>query len=203
MFLVWRNTVISALYCAAYLRRERAYKHLTDTTASHNNKHVHRRAMRSLCPFSLGPTWPSHRKQYNVTKHYSMYIYLYIYIYTILLRQLYIYIYILEPWLSCAMCVCFNYILTIMIVVMWTMLPLSKSCSPSPPAFFLLSCTGKIKEGGRRCIHTHMPARAVHMKVTTLPKLWAKSSSLRKTYMWRGFTQTRAVPTAFKLWQYT
>lgn len=96
MFLVWRNTVISALYCAAYLRRERAYKHLTDTTTSHNNKHVHRRAMRSLCPLSLGLTWPSHRKQYNVTKHYSMYIYLYIYIYiyNIIATTLYIYIYI-------------------------------------------------------------------------------------------------------------
>lgn len=96
MFLVRRNTVISALYCAAYLRRERAYKHLTDTTTSHNNKHVHRRAMRSLCPLSLGLTWPSHRKQYNVTKHYSMYIYLYIYIYiyNIIATTLYIYIYI-------------------------------------------------------------------------------------------------------------
>lgn len=95
MFLVSRNAVISALYCAAYLRgRERAYTHPTDTTTSHK-KHVHRRAMRSLCPLSLGPTWPSHRKQYNVTKHYSMYIYLYIYIYIqYYYRQLYIYIYI-------------------------------------------------------------------------------------------------------------
>lgn len=109
MFLVRRNTVISALYCAAYLRRERAYKHLTDTTTSHNNKHVHRRAMRSLCPLSLGLTWPSHRKQYNVTKHYSMYIYLYIYIYiyNIIATTLYIciYIYIRTVTVMCHVCV--------------------------------------------------------------------------------------------------
>lgn len=56
MFHNWGNTVISALYCAAYLRRrERAYRHPKDTTIGHNNKHAHRRAMRSLCPLSLGP----------------------------------------------------------------------------------------------------------------------------------------------------
>lgn len=112
------------------------------------------------------------------------YIYIYIYIYNIITdNSIYIYIYILEPWLSCAMCVCFINILTITIVVVWTMLPLSKSCSHSLPCFFfLLSCIGE-RGGGRETVHTHMPARAVHVKVTTLPILRAKSSSLRKTYM--------------------
>lgn len=77
----------------------------------------------------------------NITVCTYIYIYMYICIYIhthniITDNYIYIYIYILEPWLSCAMCVCFNNILTITIVVVWTMLPLSKSCSHSPSCFF-------------------------------------------------------------------